>query len=164
MIRVLARAAFRHEACRPAREALAVVVLPSPASEEDDVAIEQRAQVDVAFLKSLGEAFNRHDLDGIMRHMTDDCVFLRSSGSEVVGTRYEGQAAVRAAFADVMSAIPDVQFVPIRDAVFGDRGISEWTITGTSATGAAVEARGLDLFEFRDGKIALKDSYIKRRW
>ena len=128
------------------------------------MAIEQRDQVDVAFLQSFGEAFNRHDLDGIMAHMTDDCVFYRSSGGEVVGTTYQGQAAVRAGFEDVMRAIPDVQFVPIRDAVFGDRGISEWTITGTSAaTGARVEARGIDLFEFRDGKIAVKDSYIKRR-
>jgi len=128
------------------------------------MAIAQRDTVDVAFLESFAEAFNRHDLDGILAHMTDDCVFLRSSGSQSCGTRYQGREAVRAAFEDVMRAIRGVQFLPIGHAVFGDRGISEWTMTGTRADdGSPVELRGVDLFEFRDGKIAVKDSYVKRR-
>ncbi len=127
------------------------------------MAIAQHDAVDVAFLERFAEAFNRHDLDDILAHMTDDCVFYRSSGAEPFGTRYEGQAAVRAAFAEVMRLIQGVQFVPIRHAVQGSRGISEWTMTGTLADGTAVEQRGLDLFEFRDGKIAVKDSYLKRR-
>ena len=67
------------------------------------MAIAQRASVDVAFLESFGDAFNRHDLDGIMAHMTEDCVFYRSSGPDTFGTKYEGQAATRAAFEDVLS-------------------------------------------------------------
>jgi ketosteroid isomerase-like protein len=128
------------------------------------VAIAQRASVDVAFLESFGDAFNRHDLDGIMAHMTEDCVFYRSSGPEAFGTKYAGQAAARAAFEEVMRLIQGVQFQAIRHAVFGDRGISEWTMTGALASdGSKVEVLGLDLFEFRDGKIAVKDSYTKRR-
>jgi ketosteroid isomerase-like protein len=127
------------------------------------VATVQQQPVDVAFLERFAEAFNRHDLDAIMAHMTEDCVFYRSSGPEPYGTRYQGQAAVRAAFEDVMRTIQGVRFEPIRHAVFGARGISEWTMTGTLADGSPVEQRGLDLFEFRDGKIAVKDSYLKRR-
>ncbi len=127
------------------------------------MAIAQSGSVDVAFLESFAEAFNRHDLDGIMAHMTEDCVFYRSSGPHAYGTKYEGQAAVRAGFEDVMRTVRGVRFDPIRHAVFGDRGISEWTMSGTLADGSRVELRGLDLFEFRDGKIAVKDSYLKRR-
>jgi taurine dehydrogenase small subunit len=121
------------------------------------------SRVDVAFLESFAEAFNRHDLDGIMAHMTEDCVFYRSSGSDVRGTEYVGRAAVRAAFEDVMRLIRGVRFDPIRHAVFGDRGISEWIMSGTLVDGSRTEVRGLDLFEFRAGKIAVKDSYLKRR-
>jgi ketosteroid isomerase-like protein len=39
--------------------------------------------------------------------------------------------------------------------------VSEWTITGTDTSGDRVAVKGCDLFEFRDGKIARKDSYWK---
>ena len=45
--------------------------------------------------------------------------------------------------------------------VCGDRGCSEWTLTGTTSTGVKVEVRGCDLFEFRGDKIVRKDSYWK---
>ena len=45
----------------------------------------------------------------------------------------------------------------------GDRGIAEWTFTGTDTDGSSVEVNGCDVITFRDGKIALKDSYRKNR-
>jgi hypothetical protein len=50
-----------------------------------------------------------------------------------------------------------------RHFVNGDRGVSEWTFTGTHVEGTRVEVHGCDLFTFRDGKIALKNSYRKNR-
>jgi ketosteroid isomerase-like protein len=41
--------------------------------------------------------------------------------------------------------------------------VSEWTFTGTRTDGSRVEVHGCDLFTFRDGKIAVKDSYRKNR-
>ena len=43
----------------------------------------------------------------------------------------------------------------------GDRGVSEWTIRGTQASGEPIEVRGCDLFEFTDGKVSRKDSFWK---
>jgi len=43
----------------------------------------------------------------------------------------------------------------------GDFGVSEWTLTGTSASGKSLAVRGVDLLEFVDGKIARKDSFWK---
>jgi ketosteroid isomerase-like protein len=48
-----------------------------------------------------------------------------------------------------------------RHFVSGDRGASEWTLTGTTAEGARLEVRGCDLWTFRDGKILRKDSFWK---
>jgi ketosteroid isomerase-like protein len=41
--------------------------------------------------------------------------------------------------------------------------VSEWTFTGTHKDGRHVEVTGCDLFTFRDGKIAIKNSYRKNR-
>jgi steroid delta-isomerase-like uncharacterized protein len=115
------------------------------------------------FLDDFAEAFNRHDLDAIMAMMTDDCVFEASAGNAVAGERYEGQDAVRAGFAAVFEQFPDAHWGSAQHFATGDRGVSEWTFTGTLANGRCVEVNGCDLFTFRDGKIALKNSYRKNR-
>jgi ketosteroid isomerase-like protein len=48
-----------------------------------------------------------------------------------------------------------------RHFVCGDRGASEWTLTGTTTDGVRLELRGCDLWEFEDGLIMRKDSYWK---
>jgi steroid delta-isomerase-like uncharacterized protein len=119
--------------------------------------------VTTEWLQAFADAFNRHDADAIMSFMTDDCVFEASAGPEVCGTRFEGRAAVRAAFADVWASFPDARWGNARHFVCGDRGVSEWTFTGTRGDGTRVEVHGCDLFRFRDGRIALKNSYRKNR-
>ena len=119
-------------------------------------------QVDIAFLESFCDAFNRRDLDALMAHMTDDCVFLASAGPEREGRRYAGQDAVRAGFADVFTTFPDSRWEEGRHLVCGDRGLSEWVFRGTKTDGTRVEVNGIDVFTFRDGKIAVKDSFRKQ--
>ena len=120
-------------------------------------------QVDIAFLESFCDAFNRHDLDAIMAHMTDDCVFDASAGPDVDGRRYSGQDAVRRGFLEVFDTFPDGQWQAGRHLVAGDRGLSEWVFRGTKTDGTRVEVNGIDVFTFRDGKIAVKDSFRKQR-
>jgi len=47
--------------------------------------------------------------------------------------------------------------------VHGERGVSEWTFTGTARDGIRLEVNGCDLFTFRGGRIAVKNSYRKNR-
>jgi steroid delta-isomerase-like uncharacterized protein len=114
-------------------------------------------------LDRFADAWNRHDLDALMAMMTDDCVFDASAGPQVQGQRSEGRAAVRAAYAAVFDAFPDAHRARPRHFIAGDRGVSEWTFTGTREDGARVEVNGCDLFTFRGGKIAIKNSYRKNR-
>lgn len=114
-------------------------------------------------LDRFAAAWNRHDLDALMSMMTDDCVFEASAGPQVNGRRSEGREAVRAAFAEVFDAFPDAHWANPRHIVAGDRGVSEWTFTGTRRDGTRVEVTGCDLFTFRDGRIAVKNSYRKNR-
>ena len=115
-------------------------------------------------LAAFGAAFNRHDVDALMSMMTQDCVFFTLAGDGVHGNELRGQAAVRAAFEATMRAFPDAQWVQGPIFVTGDRGVSQWTFTGTKADGSArIEAEGCDLFTFRDGRIAVKNAFRKDR-
>ena len=114
-------------------------------------------------LQAFADAWNRHDVDALMSFMTDDCVFEASAGPDVMGQRASGAAAVRRAFADVWATFPDAHWGGARHFVCGDRGVSEWTFTGTRSDGTRVEVHGCDLFTFRDGRIVVKDSYRKNR-
>src|SRR6185503_17884945 len=119
--------------------------------------------VTTQMLQDFADAWNRHDADALMSFMTRDCVFEASAGPDVCGARYQGYEAVRAAYAEVWATFPDAHWGGARHFVCGDRGVSEWTFTGTRADGARVEVNGCDVFTFRDGKIALKNSYRKNR-
>ena len=119
--------------------------------------------VSVELLVSFCDAFNRHDLDALMAHMTEDCVFDASAGPEQQGRRYVGREAVRGGFAEVFETFPDGRWEEGRHWVSGDRGVSEWVFRGTRRDGTRVEVNGCDLFTFRDGKIAVKDSFRKQR-
>ena len=120
-------------------------------------------KVTVDFLQSFADAFNAHDIDAIMSHMTEDCVFEASAGPDFDGQKFSGQAQVRKAFEDVFTTFPDAQWNHPKHFIAGNRGVSEWIFTGTKADGNKVEVTGCDLFTFRNGKIAIKNSYRKNR-
>jgi steroid delta-isomerase-like uncharacterized protein len=119
--------------------------------------------VSVEILQAFADAWNRHDVDALMSFMTDDCVFEASAGPDVQGERHVGGDAVRAAYAGVWATFPDAHWRGARHFVVGNRGVSEWTFSGTRADGSRVDVNGCDVFTFRDGKIALKNSYRKNR-
>lgn len=121
------------------------------------------ADRDQDLLQRFAEAWNRHDIDAIMAMMTEDCVFEASAGSRVNGERHEGQAAVRTAFEAVFAQYPDAHWGGARHFVTDDRGVSEWTFTGTTRDGMRVEVTGCDLFTLAGGRIAVKNSYRKNR-
>jgi len=115
----------------------------------------------VTTLKAFLEAFNRHDLDTIMTFFAEDCRFDLPRGPDPWGRRFEGKAAVREGLATRFQGLPDVHYGEDRHFVCGDRGVSEWLLTGTTPAGTRIRVRGCDLFEFRDGQIVRKDSYWK---
>jgi taurine dehydrogenase small subunit len=120
-------------------------------------------EVTLEFLQAFADAWNRQDLDALMEFMADECVYETSSGDDVFGTRYAGREAVRKGFASVWEMFPDAQWLGATHFIAGNRGVSEWTFTGTGLDGKKVEVNGCDVFTFRDGKIAIKNSYRKNR-
>jgi steroid delta-isomerase-like uncharacterized protein len=119
--------------------------------------------VTTATLEAFSAAWNAHDVDALMSFMSEDCVFQTAAGPEACGTRIVGREAVRKAFAAAWQAVPDAQWENGVHFVSGDFGTSQWTFTGTAADGSRIETDGIDVFTFKDGKIALKNVFRKAR-
>jgi ketosteroid isomerase-like protein len=119
--------------------------------------------VSADFLQSFADAFNAHDIKAIMSHMTDDCVFEASAGPDINGEKFMGQEQVKKAFENVFASFPDARWTNPRHFVSGERGCTEWIFTGTKSDGTRVEVTGCDIFTFRGGKIAVKNSFRKNR-
>jgi ketosteroid isomerase-like protein len=98
-----------------------------------------------------------------MTYFTDDAVFESPRGPDSWGTRFEGKDRVREGLAARFAGLPQLHYGDDVHFAVGDRGASEWTLTGTTPDGQALEVRGCDLWTFRDGKIARKDSFWKIR-
>jgi len=117
----------------------------------------------VRTLRSIAAGFDTHDLEGILAHFADDAVFESPKGPDAWGRRFVGKDEIRRAFAGRFSGIPDVRYRQDDHFADGDRGASEWTLTGTTTEGERLEIRGCDLWTFRDDKVVKKDSYWKIR-
>ena len=117
--------------------------------------------VTVERMQEVLAAFNSHDLDAIMACFAEDAVLEMPRGPDPWGSRCVGKAAVRDGLAARFAGIPDVRYSEDRHFACGDRGVSEWLLTGTTTAGERITVRGCDLWEFRDGLITRKDSYWK---
>jgi len=109
----------------------------------------------LATIERFNEAFNRHDVDGVMALMTDDVVFENTS-PQPDGARHEGQAAVRAFWQQFFSSSPAAHFETEEIIPAGDRCTVRWRYSWGDG-----HIRGVDLFRVRDGKVAEKLSYVK---
>ena len=114
-------------------------------------------------LNDLFDAFNRHDIDGVMAHFADDAVFDAVGGLEVHGTRFKGRAAIAEAFENVWKTMRDARWDHRDHLVQGDRAVSEWTFSGTNPDGTRIEAEGADLFRLKGGRIVHKQAFRKQR-
>lgn len=110
----------------------------------------------IATVNAFNEAFNRRDLDAIMALMTEDCV-LDDTFPPPDGTRFEGQAAVRAFWEDMFRSTPDAHFEAEDVFAARDRCTVCWryTFNGTE------HIRGVDVIRVSGGKVAEKLAYVK---
>jgi hypothetical protein len=61
-------------------------------------------------LHEVFDAFNRHDVNGIMSYFADDCVFESPRGPDSWGSRFVGKDEVRRGLRARFEGIPDVRY------------------------------------------------------
>src|SRR5262245_19509381 len=114
----------------------------------------------LAAIHRFNDAFNRHDVDGVMAAMTDDCVFDNTSPAPD-GERHQGQAAVRVFWEHFFASSPHATFETEDMFACGDRCVVLWLYRWVDQDGKPGHVRGVDVFRVRDGKVAEKLAYVK---
>ena len=114
----------------------------------------------IRIVLEFNEAFNRHDVAGMMQLMSDDCVF-ENTCPPPDGERYEGQAQVRGFWERFFRSSPGAVFETEEIFAAGDRCVLRWLYRWVDGAGKPGHIRGVDVFRVRDGKVAEKFSYVK---
>jgi hypothetical protein len=107
-------------------------------------------------LDAFMDAWNAHDVEGIVSFFADDCEFHASVGPELMGASYAGRDEIRKGVTAFFERFPDGRFEDASAWVAGEHGASEWTFV---SGGTAV--RGCDLFEFEGDRIRVKNAFRK---
>lgn len=100
------------------------------------------------------EAFNRHDLDGMLQLVSHDCVYEAPDGGV-----YKGKSVISGFWQAYLRQSPQAQLKVEEIFGLGTRCVMRWRMDGLSA--AEGYARGVDIFQVRDGLIREQLSYVK---
>lgn len=114
--------------------------------------------------RRFGRAFNKADVEEIAACVTDDFEWRLNAGAAAGapgGRVLRGKDDLRAHFADKSRAHREARFSEARIHRAGTALFGTFRVTGIDAKGQPFDRYGIDLYELRDGKIALKDSYLK---
>ena len=106
------------------------------------------------------EAFNRHDVAGMMQLMSDDCIFENTDPAPD-GTAYSGKTGVTDFWQDFFRASPQAHIEIEEIFGFGERCIMRWRYSWVDSAGKRGHVRGVDVFRVRNGSIQEKLSYVK---
>jgi predicted SnoaL-like aldol condensation-catalyzing enzyme len=114
-----------------------------------------KIETSVRVVLAFNEAFNRHDVAGMMQLMSDDCIFENTDPAPD-GTVYSGKEAVTQFWQGFFKDSPDAH-IDIEDIFgLGYRCVMRWKYAWGDG-----HVRGVDIFKLRDGFICEKLSYVK---
>lgn len=119
-----------------------------------------RLETAIRIVLEFNEAFNRHDVAGMMRLMSDDCVFENTNPAPD-GTIYSGKDAVTQFWQDFFRESPQAHIEIEEIFSLGLRCVMRWKYTWVDAAGKKGHVRGVDVFKLKDGLISEKLSYVK---
>ena len=118
--------------------------------------IESAMRIVLAF----NEAFNRHDVEGMMQLMSEDCIFENTTPAPD-GTVYKGKEAVTQFWQNFFRESPKAHIEIEEIFGLGNHCIMRWRYEWVEELGAQGHIRGVDIFKIRDGLISEKLSYVK---
>lgn len=101
------------------------------------------------------EAFNRHDVTGMMKLMSENCIFENTSPAPD-GTVYKGKDAVAEFWEDFFRNSPQAHIEIEEIFGAGNRCIMRWKYEWGNG-----HVRGVDIFKVEEGLISEKFSYVK---
>src|ERR1051325_9883451 len=99
---------------------------------------------------AFNDAFNRHEVNEMMAHMSDDCVFENTDPAPD-GTRYSGKQEVTKFWQDLFRQSPQAHIDIEEIFSLGNRCIMRWNYSWGGASENKGHVRGVDIFNVKDG-------------
>ena len=118
--------------------------------------IESAMRVVLAF----NDAFNRHDVEGMMKLCSDDTIFENTDPAPD-GTRYEGKESVAQFWREFFRSSPSAHIEIEEIFGGGQRCVMRWRYTWVDEAGAQGHVRGVDIFTVKNDLVTEKLSYVK---
>ena len=109
----------------------------------------------IRLVLQFNDAFNRHDVSGMMQLMSEDCVFENTDPAPD-GTLYSGKEAVTRFWQDFFRESPQAHIDIEEIFGMGNRCIMRWRYSWGED-----HVRGVDIFKVEEGLITEKLSYVK---
>ncbi len=119
-----------------------------------------RFETVVRVVLSFNEAFNRHDVDEMMRLMSEDCIFENTDPAPD-GTIYSGREAVAQFWRDFFRESPRARIEIEEIFGLGLRCVMRWRYEWVDTAGQTGHVRGTDIYRVEQGLISEKLSYVK---
>lgn len=117
------------------------------------------ADRDVVF-KAFGRAFFKQDLDAMYQVVTPDFIWSVQVGNAV--RQLASREQIAAYFAERKQQVENVRFHDVVYHHAPETTFMTFRMTGTDkATGLAFENVGVERYTFCDGRLAVKDVYLK---
>jgi predicted SnoaL-like aldol condensation-catalyzing enzyme len=118
--------------------------------------IESASRIVMAYI----EAFNRHDIPGIVQFVSDDCRFEDSSPAPD-GTVYKGKAPISQYYQAFFDRFPQAHLKAEELLGYGIRCMLRWQLDWIDPSDNPAHVRGIDLFRVQQDLICERYSYIK---
>jgi len=109
---------------------------------------------------AFNDAFNQHDIEGMMKLMSEDCVFENTSPAPD-GTVYKGKDVVTRFWRDFFRESPSAHIEVEEIFGLGNHCIMHWRYDWVDVSGIKGHVRGVDIFKIKEGFISEKLSYVK---
>ncbi len=119
-----------------------------------------RLESAIRVVLEFNEAFNRHDVAGMMQLMSDDCIFENTSPAPD-GAVYSGKEVVTRFWQDFFRESPQAHIEIEEIFSLGERCMMRWRYSWVDMAGDKGHVRGVDVFRVRNGFIREKLSCVK---
>ena len=114
-----------------------------------------KVEAGIRIVLEFNDAFNRHDVPGMMKLTTEDTVFENTAPAPD-GTVYSGKEAVTQFWVDFFRESPKAHIEIEEIFGMGQHCVMRWKYSWGDG-----HVRGVDIFTVREGLISQKLSYVK---
>ncbi|MBV1929783.1 MAG: nuclear transport factor 2 family protein [Gammaproteobacteria bacterium] len=116
-----------------------------------------------ATIEKMVKAFSEQDIEMIMSLFTIDATYYDVTGLGVMGGTFKGEKAIRKIFERQFALLPKHFYDDPIIFVSGNKACANWNLVlgSPDRPGKQYRTRGCDYFELEDGKVTLKNAWIK---